>query len=193
MQIWHPGTQGGAAVANLLLGDAVPGGKLPFTWPRHVGQVPIFYAQRKSHSPDSENKRYWNEESEPLFPFGHGLGYSQFRFSNLRLDRAQVKVGETLKVYVDLLNEGSCRASEVVQLYIHQRYGSACRPARELKGFERVMLGPGELRTIAFDLGPQELRYWSAAVRDWVQESAEFDIWLGGDSNASLHASFEVS
>jgi beta-glucosidase len=193
MQIWHPGTGGGEAVANLLFGDAVPGGKLPYTWPRHVGQLPVIYAHRQSHAPDSEGKRYWNEESEPLFAFGHGLSYATFAFSNLKLDRTTMKVGETLTARVDVENTGRVAADEVAQLYIHQRYGSTCRPVRELKGFERVTLAPGESTTLAFELGPDELRYWSTAARDWVQEPATFDVWIGGDSTASLHASFEVT
>lgn len=143
MQIWHPGTRGGEAVANLLLGDAVPGGKLPYTWPRHVGQIPIVYSQRRSHAPETEGQRYWNEASTPLFAFGYGLSYSSFAFSNIRLDRSMMKVGETLSVSVDLKNTGTIAAEEVVQLYIHQRHGSASRPARELKGFERVTLDSG--------------------------------------------------
>ena len=193
MQIWHPGTRGGEAVANLLYGDAVPGGKLPYTWPRHVGQVPIIYSQRRSHAPETEGQRYWNEESEPLFAFGYGLSYTAFEFSNIRLDRSTVKIGETLTIRVDLTNKGEIPADEVAQLYIHQRYGSTSRPTRELKGFERLELAAGETRMVAFKLGPQELRYWSTPTRDWVQEPAAFDIWIGSDSTAALHASFEVT
>jgi beta-glucosidase len=193
MQIWHPGTRGGEAVANLLFGDAVPGGKLPYTWPRHVGQIPIIYSQRKSHAPETENQRYWNEESAPLFAFGHGLSYSTFTFSDLRLNRSTIGIGATLSVSVDLHNTGNISADEVAQLYIHQRYGSASRPARELKGFERVTLPAGETRTVVFELGPEELQYWSTATRGWVQEPAVFDVWVGGDSMASLHATFEVT
>ena len=193
MQIWHPGTRGGEAVANLLLGDVVPGGKLPYTWPRHVGQVPIVYSQRKSHAPETEGQRYWNEESVPLFVFGYGLSYSTFSFSNIRLDRSMMKIGETLSVSVDLMNAGQISADEVAQLYIHQRYGSASRPARELKGFERVTLAAGKTRTVVFELGPEELQYWSTAARGWIQEPTIFDVWVGGDSMASLHTTFEVT
>jgi beta-glucosidase len=192
MQIWHPGTRGGEAVANLLCGDAVPGGKLPYTWPRHVGQIPIVYSQRKSHAPGTERQRYWNEASVPLFDFGYGLSYSTFAFSNLRLDHSTIKIGEMLSVSVDLMNTGKISADEVAQLYIHQRYGSASRPARELKGFERVSLVAGETRTVVFELGPEELRYWSTPARGWVQEPTVFDVWVGGDSMASLHTTFEV-
>lgn len=193
MQIWHPGTRGGEAVANLLYGDAVPGGKLPYTWPRHVGQIPTIYSQRQSHAPETEGKRYWNEESTPLFAFGHGLSYSTFEFSNLRLTRSSMKVGESLSVLVDLTNTGAMAADEVAQLYIHQRYGSTSRPARELKGFQRITLATGETKTLVFELGHPELRYWSTAAREWVQEAAMFDVWVGNDSNAQLHVLFEVT
>jgi len=193
MQIWHPGTRGGEAIANLLLGEAVPGGKLPYSWPRHVGQIPTIYSARKSHAPETETQRYWNEESAALFAFGHGLSYSSFEFSNLKLDRPTIKVGEALSLCVDLTNTGAIAADEVAQLYIHQRYGSTSRPARELKGFERVALAAGETRTLLFKIESEELSYWSTAVRDWIQEPTVFDLWIGGDSNASLHASFEVT
>jgi beta-glucosidase len=193
MQIWHPGTRGGEAVANLLFGDAVPGGKLPYTWPRHVGQIPIVYSQRKSHAPETEGQRYWNEESTPLFEFGFGLSYCAFEFSNIGLDRATMKIGETLSISVDVTNKGRVSADEVAQLYIHQRHGSTSRPARELKGFKRTTLAAGETRTLIFRLGPEELRYWSTAARDWVQEPTVFDVWAGNDSTAPLHASFEVT
>jgi beta-glucosidase len=193
MQIWHPGTRGGEAAANLLFGDAVPGGKLPYTWPRHVGQVPIVYSQRPSHAPETEGQRYWNEESTPLFPFGYGLSYGTFEFSNLRLDRAVIQIGDNLSVSVDVTNKGGLPADEVAQLYLHQRYGSTSRPARELKGFERVTLAAAETRTLVFTLGPGELRFWSTPARDWVQEPSVFDVWIGNDSTAALRASFEVT
>jgi beta-glucosidase-like glycosyl hydrolase len=182
-----------AARASVLYGDAVPGGKLPYTWPRHVGQVPIFHSQRKSHAPETEGQRYWNEESAALFAFGHGLSYTAFEFSNLPLDRSTMKIGETMSMRVDLTNTGKISADEVAQLYIHQRYGSTSRPARELKGFERLTLAAGESRTLVFKLGPQELRYWSTPVRDWLQEPTVFDVWIGSDSTAALQASFEVT
>jgi beta-glucosidase len=193
LDIWYPGTQSGAAVANLLFGDAAPGGKLPFTWPRTVGQVPMPYAHLRSHAPADQSRRYWDEESTPLFCFGHGLGYTRFAYSQLTTDRDTIAPGDTLAVSVDVTNTGSRAGDEVVQLYIHQRHGSASRPVRELKGFQRVTLEPSETRTVRFALGPSELRYWNAATRDWVIDSSTFDLWVGGDSTADLATTFRVA
>ncbi|HEV2127755.1 MAG TPA: glycoside hydrolase family 3 N-terminal domain-containing protein, partial [Thermomicrobiales bacterium] len=180
LDIWYPGTRGGEAVANLLFGDAVPGGKLPFTWPRAVGQVPMIYNHTASHEPQKQGTRYWDEASTPLFPFGHGLSYGRFEYRNPTLDRDRIAAGETLTVSVEVVNIGACTGDEVVQLYIHQRHGRAARPVRELKGFRRVTLEPEASQRIEFTLGPDELRYWHALERDWVIDAATFDVWVGG-------------
>jgi beta-glucosidase len=192
MMIWYPGTRGGEAVANLVFGDAVPGGKLPYAWPRNIGQVPLPYARLRSHKPDWAEERYWNEANGPLYPFGHGLSYTAFSYGGLSLSAERIAPGEVLEVSVEVTNTGQVAGDEVVQLYIHQRYGSASRPVRALKGFERVTLAPGETRVVRFALGPDELRYWSTANRDWVQDETVFDLWVGGDSTAPLTATFEV-
>ena len=192
LEVWYPGTEGGHAVANLLFGDASPGGKLPVTWMKHVGQIPIYYSHNLTQNPDEQDKRYWNEKSVPLYPFGYGLSYTSFALSNLKVNQTEIKIGNDLEVTVDIKNTGSRAGDEVVQLYIHQQAGSASRPVRELKGFERVMLAPGETKTVRFKLGPDQLRYWSAAVKNWVQEAEIFDVWVGNDSTASLHATFKV-
>jgi beta-glucosidase len=193
LDVWYPGTQGGNAVANLLFGDAVPGGKLPFTWPRDSGQVPIYYAHNTTQAPENQGKRYWDEESTPLYPFGYGLSYSKISFSNLKLSRSEIKPGETIDVSVDLENTGVSSADEVAQIYIHQQYGSTSRPVRELKGFERVTLAAHEKKTVHFSLGNDELTYWSTATKSWVEEPATFDVWVGADSTASLHANFNIT
>jgi len=193
LEIWYPGTAGGTGVANLLYGDAVPGGKLPFTWPRNVGQVPINYAHNRTQAPENQGKRYWEEESTPLYPFGYGLSYSSFRYSNLKIDRREIKPGEILQISVDLENIGNVAADEVGQLYIHQRWGSASRPVKELKGFERVSLAPHEKKTLHFELGKDELSYWSTEQKQWVQDTADFDLWIGGDSDALLQANFSIT
>jgi beta-glucosidase len=193
LDIWYPGSQGGTAVANLLLGDVSPGGKLPFTWPRTVGQVPMIYAHTTSHEPENQERRYWDEESTPLFPFGFGLSYARFDYSDLVLDRQVLAAGESLTASVTVTNTGERAADEVVQLYLHQRHGSASRPVRELKGFQRVHLEAGASRTVKLTVGPAELRYWSAGVRDFVLDASTFDVWVGGDSTAELTTTFTTT
>jgi beta-glucosidase len=193
LDIWYPGTQGGAAVANLLFGDVAPGGKLPFTWPRTVGQVPMVYSHTRSHEPENQGRRYWDEASTPLFPFGHGLGYGRFQYSNVSVDRSSAPPDGTVMVSVDVTNTADREGDEVVQLYLHQRYGSASRPVRELKGFQRITLAAGESRTLSFPVGPDQRRYWNAATRDWVTDASTFDVWVGGDSTASSGTTFEVT
>lgn len=192
LEAWYPGTQGGNAVANLLVGDAVPGGKLPITWPRDVGHLPMFYAHNTTQAPENQGKRYWEEESTPLYPFGYGLSYSSFRFSNLKLKRSQIKQGETIEATFDVENTGDVSADEVAQLYMHQQSGSASRPVRELKGFQRITLPAHASKTVRLSLGKSELSYWSSSKRDWVTEPASFDVWVGGNSDATLHSSFVV-
>jgi beta-glucosidase len=193
LDIWYPGTQGGAAVANLLFGDVSPGGKLPFTWPRTVGQVPMIYAHTRSHEPENQVNRYWDEASTPLFPFGHGLSYGRFAYTDLAVDEPTTTTDGTSTVSVTVTNSGDREADEVVQLYLHQRYGTASRPVRELKGFQRLTLAAGQSRTLAFPVGPDERRYWNAAVRDWVLDTSTFDVWVGGDSTAPLGTTIEIT
>ena len=190
LDIWYPGTQGGAAVANLLFGDVSPSGKLPFTWPRHVGHVPLTYLHTGSHEPQNQGRRYWDDPSTPLFPFGHGLSYASFEYSDLTVDQQSVEPDGTVTVSVQVTNVGDREAADVVQLYIHQRHGSASRPVRELKGFRRLTLAPGASQQVQFRLGPEHRRYWSATTRDWVLDDTVFDVWVGADSTAELTSIF---
>ena len=195
LEAWEPGTEGGHAVADILFGDANPGGKLPVTFPRKGSHAPLYYARNLTHSPEGSpmyNPRYWDGLPVPLYPFGYGLSYTTFSITNLKTSAARIKVGETLTVTADVTNTGKLAGDEVVQLYIHQRFGSDSRPMRELKGFARIPLQPGETRTVTFELGPDALKYWSTNAGAWVQEAAAFDIWVGADSLATLHAEFEV-
>ncbi len=193
LEIWYPGTQGGTAVANLLFGDVSPGGKLPLTWPRTAGQIPMVHSHTISHEPEHQARRYWDEESTPLFPFGHGLSYARFEYGDLAVDRSAAVTTETVTASVRVTNTSARAADEVVQLYLHQRHGSASRPGRELKGFRRVTLAAGESRRLEFPIGPAERRYWNAAVRDWVGDPSTFDVWVGGDSTATLATTFEIT
>lgn len=192
LHVWYPGSQGGAAVARLLFGDVSPAGRLPFTWPRSVGQVPLYYGHLTGFQPETQGRRYWDEESTPLYPFGYGLSYATFRYSALTLDKSSMAVGETAVVSVDVSNESPRSADEVVQLYIHQRHGTSSRPVRELKGFQRVTVPGHSTRTVRFPLGPDELRYWSPAKRAWTQDATTIDVWVGGDVNADLAGVLKV-
>lgn len=196
LEAWEPGSEGGNAVADILFGDVNPGGKLPVCFPRQGNHAPLYYARNTTHSPEGHpmyNPRYWDGLPTPLFPFGYGLSYTTFAIENLRLSTPQVKVGGSLEVTVEVCNTGTRPGDEVVQLYIHQRAGSDSRPMRELKGFQRVSLQPGEVQTLTFTLGPSELGHWSANAGKWVQDAEVFEIWVGADSQAELHAEFKVT
>jgi len=195
LEAWEPGSEGGHAVADILFGDVNPGGKLPVCFPRSASHAPLYYARTLTHLPESSERyvsRYWDSPTTPLYPFGFGLSYTTFAFSNLKVSAARVKVGDSVTVSVDVSNSGKVAGDEVAQLYIHQKWGSDSRPMRELKGFERVTLQPGETKTVTFQLSPDELQYWSTNVGQWIQEAAEFDVWVGADSLATLHTKLEV-
>ena len=195
LEAWYPGTEGGNAVADVLFGDVNPGGKLPVSWPREAGAEPLYYNHNLTQDPEDApqfKSRYWDVESKPLFPFGYGLSYTTFEFTNLRLSKPTIRAGEATEVSVDVKNTGSVAGDVVAQVYIHQRWGSASRPVRELKGFRRVTLGARETRTLEFPLGREELEFWSPQTRKWAVEPATFDVWVGGDSKASLHADLAV-
>jgi beta-glucosidase len=192
VNIWYPGTQGGAAVANVLFGDVTPGGKLPFNWVRSIGQVPLPYSRMVTHQPKERQNRYWNEQGTALYPFGFGLSYARFSFDNIKVKRPVVGLGEDVIIWVDITNTGACSGTEVAQLYIHQHHGSAARPIRELKGFKRITLAPDETQTVEFKLSAKDLSYWSAASRNWVQDETIIDLMIGSDSTATLSTSLEV-
>ncbi len=196
LQAWYPGTEGGNAIADVLFGDVNPGGKLPVTWPRTVGQEPLYYNHNLTHEPEDKpdfTSRYWDVSTKPLYPFGYGLSYSTFKFGNLRLSKSRVAIGEATEVSVDVTNVSQIAGDAVAQVYIHQQSGSASRPVRQLKGFRRVRLSPGETQTLTFPLGSDELSFWSPQTKKWGEEAAVFDVWAGEDSTAPLHAEFEVA
>jgi beta-glucosidase len=195
LEAWEPGSEGGHAVAGILFGDDNPGGKLPVSFPRKGSHAPLYYARNLTHMPEGSpmyHSRYWDGPTTPLYPFGFGQSYTTFSITNLKVSPPQVKVGNSVAVTADVTNTGPVVGDEVVQLYIHQKAGSDSRPVRELKGFERLTLKPGETKIVTFPLGPAELGYWSTNAGKWVQEAEAFDIWAGADSLATLHADLEV-
>ena len=196
LEAWYPGTEGGNAVADVLFGDVNPGGKLPVSWPRTAGAEPLYYNHTRTHAPEDApdfTSRYWDINSKPLYPFGYGLSYSNFKFANLHLSKTSLHLGEATEVSVDVTNSGSVAGDAVAQVYIHQRYGSASRPVRQLKGFKRIAIQPGETKTLTFPLGKDELEYWNPQTKQWGVEPSEFDVWAGEDSTASLHADLTVT
>jgi beta-glucosidase len=196
LEVWYPGSQGGNGVADVLFGDANPAGHLPVSWPRTSSTAPVYYDHNLTQAPEDApdfKSRYWDIRNTPLFPFGYGLSYTTFSFDNLKLSQAEAKVGTNLEVSVDIANTGARAGDAVVQLYIHQRAGSASRPVRQLKGFQRVNLAAGAKQTVHFTLGKDELQFWSPATKQWVVEPEQFDVWVGGDSTAKLHGEFGLT
>jgi beta-glucosidase len=196
LEAWYPGTEGGNAIADVLFGAVNPGGKLPVSWPRVAGDEPLYYNHNLTHEPEDRpqfTSRYWDVQSKPLYPFGYGLSYTTFKFANLKLSRPTISTDGKTQVSVDVTNSGSVSGDTVAQVYIHQRYGSASRPVRQLKGFQRVALLPGETKTLTFPLGKDELESWSPQTKQWGVEPSTFDVWAGEDSTANLHAEFTVT
>lgn len=196
VEAWYPGSEGGNAVADVLVGDVNPGGKLPISWARTAGEEPLYYNHNLTHEPEDKpdfSSRYWDISSKPLFPFGYGLSYTTFRFDHLRLGNSTIKAGDSTEVQVDVTNTGSVAGDAVAQLYIHQRWGSASRPVRQLEGFQRLTLNPGETRTLKFQLGKDELQFWSPQTNAWAVEPSTFDVWAGEDSTAGLHTELTVT
>ncbi|HEX7018399.1 MAG TPA: beta-glucosidase BglX [Gemmatimonadaceae bacterium] len=196
LESWLPGVEGGNAVADVLFGDVNPGGKLNVSWPRSAGQEPLYYNHNLTQEPESDPRftsRYWDLSSKPLYPFGYGLSYTSFKFANLRLSKTRMKAGDSTDVAVDVTNTGSVAGDAVAQLYIHQRAGSASRPVRQLEGFSRVALAPGETKTLHFRLGRNELQFWSPQTERWSVEPGTFDVWAGESSTAELHTELTVA
>jgi beta-glucosidase len=195
LETWFAGTEAGNAVADVLFGDVNPGGKLPVTFPRAVGQIPIFYNMMNTGRPfDASNKytsKYLDIPNTPLYPFGYGLSYTTFQLGNLRLSAKQIAPTGSLTVSVDVQNTGSREGTEVVQLYIRDLVGSMTRPVKELKGFERVSLRAGETRTVTFTLKSEHLGFYNAQNKFTV-EPGDFKVWVGQNSASGLEADFTV-
>ena len=173
---WYLGQETGTAVADVLFGDYNPGGKLPITVPRTVGQLPDYYYQKPS-----AKREYLGTTTQPLFPFGYGLSYSAFKYSNLRLAPETIGPQGQTKVSVDVTNTGKLRGDEVAQLYIRDEVSSVTRPVKELRGFQRIALDPGQSRTVEFTLGPKQLSFLDRDMHR-VVEPGTFKIMVGGNS-----------
>ena len=184
---WYVGQEGGHAVADMLFGRINPGGKLTVSMPRSVGDLPIFY----NRHPSARARNYVEGRAAPLFPFGHGLSYTQFELSTPRLEKSEIKVGETAIVEIDVVNKGNCAGDEVVQLYVRDDISSVPRPVLELKRFQRVSLRPGESRTIRLELDADALAFWNADMA-WAVERGTFTLSAGASSASTKSATLSV-
>lgn len=208
---FHPGTMGGDALADILFGKVNPSGKTPVTFPKKVGQIPIYYAHRNTGRPAQPQEIlledipleagqtslgcrsfFLDEGVNPLYPFGYGLSYTSFAYSDLKLDASELKSGDTLRVSVKLKNTGKYDGAEVVQLYVQDKVGSVTRPVKELKGFRRINLAAGEQTDVLFELPVQELAFWNLEMKK-VVEPGDFRLWVGTNSQEGLSVDFKVS
>ena len=207
---FHPGTMGGPALADLLWGKAVPSGKAPVTFPRMVGQIPVYYAHNNTGRPATRNEVLLNDIAveagqtslgctsfymdagfDPLFPFGYGLSYTTFKYSNIKLASDVLKKDDVLTVTFDLENTGKYEGTEVAQLYIQDKIGSVTRPVKELKRFTRVTLKPGEKKSVSFELPVSELAFWNIDMVK-VVEPGDFGLWVATDSQSGEEVFFKV-
>src|SRR4026209_1579563 len=195
LESWMGGTESGNAIADILFGDVNPGGKLPVTVPRTVGQVPIYYNHMNTGRPPEAQNRYTSKYYDlpwtPLFPFGYGLSYTTFKIGKLQLSAPRISASGKLTVSVEVENTGKRAGDEVVQLYVRDLVASMTRPVKELKGFQRVSLQPGEKRRVEFVLGPEHLGFWNREMR-YVVEPGEFQVMVGANSVDVLEAKFNV-
>jgi beta-glucosidase len=195
LEAWYPGTEGGHAVADVLFGKVNPGGKLPMSFPRNVGQIPIFYNELPTGRPYDPNNKYTSKYLDvvntPQYPFGYGLSYTTFALSNLHLSASSIAAAGTLTVTANITNTGTRAGDDVVQLYIHDQVASILQPVRRLDGFQRVTLRPGQTRTVTFQLGPASLGFYNNQGQ-FAVEPGGFDVYVGDSSTGGLHGQFTV-
>lgn len=196
LEVWHGGIQAGNAVADVLFGDYNPGGKLPVTFPKSTGQCPTYYGRKNAGRPVGADKMfavgYMNSEYVPVYPFGYGLSYTTFEYSNLKIDPVSIGRKGTLRMSADVKNTGARQGDEVVQLYISDTISSITRPVKELKGFKRITLQPGETKNVEFKLKTGDIGYYNNDGKI-VLEPGEFEVWIGGSSASGLNGVFNLT
>ena len=196
LEAWYPGTMGAEAVTDIVFGQYNPSGKLTMTFPRSVGQVPVFYYEKNTGRPiylpnDKYKSKYLDSPNEPLYPFGYGLSYTDFKYSNLTLSSPKMKKGHTIDATVTVTNIGSRTGEETVQLYIRDLIGSVTRPVKQLKGFQKLVLAPGESRTVTFTIDDEMLSFWKHDMTFGI-EDGDFKVMVGGSSSDLLQTSFSL-
>ncbi len=195
LECWHLGSQSGNAIADVLFGDYNPSGKLPVSFPYNVGQEPLYYNHKNTGRPNSPihvtYSGYTDSPKTALYPFGYGLSYTTFQYKNLKLNKTKISKNGEIIVSVEVSNIGKFDGEEVVQLYIRDLVGSITRPVKELKGFEKIAIKAGEKKTVTFIINAETLQFYTANKK-WEVEPGDFNIWIGGDSNAPLKASFTI-
>jgi len=193
---WHPGIEAGNAIADVLFGNYNPSGKLSATFPRNLGQVPIYYNHKNTGRPSAPNSpkfqsNYLDAPNTPLFPFGYGLSYTSFSYSGLSIDKKEIKAGEKITASVTVTNNGNYDGEEVVQLYIRDVVGSITRPLKELKGFQKVLLKKGESKKITFSIGIDDLKFYNYDLK-WIAEPGDFEVMIGTNSEQVNKAGFKL-
>ncbi|QOI98740.1 MAG: beta-glucosidase BglX [Flammeovirgaceae bacterium] len=198
VNVWFGGSEAGDAIADVLFGDVNPSGKLTTTFPQHVGQVPMYYAQKNTGRPLANGQwfqkfrsNYLDVSNDPVYPFGYGLSYTTFSYSNLTLSSKEMKPQDSIRVTVEITNSGTREGAEVVQLYIRDLVGSVTRPVKELKGFQKIVLKPGEKQTVSFIITEKELSFYRADLT-YGAEPGTFHVFVGGNSRDVLQAEFEL-
>ena len=195
VQAWYPGVEAGNAIADVLFGDASPSARLPLSWPRSVGQIPVYYNHKNTGrptSPDRWHTGYLDESKEPLFPFGYGLTYTAFAYSDLRVETPTITPYGALHMTAEIKNTGSRTGTEVVQLYVHDRVAPTSRPVRELKGFSRITLAPGQSKEVDFAVQASDLGSYDPQMH-WVVPSGIYDVWIAPNAASGIAATFQVS
>jgi len=185
LEAWYPGTLAGPAISSILFGEAIPSGKLSMTFPRNVGQIPIYYNHKMTGRPLDENQKYTSKyldvANSPLYPFGWGLSYTSFSYGDIKLSNARMKASDKITLTIPVSNTGKYDAEEVVQLYIRDMVGSVTRPVKELKGFQKIFLKKGETKTVTFTIAVDDLKFYNANLK-WAAEPGEFRVFVGGNS-----------
>jgi len=193
---WQPGFETGNALADVLTGKVNPSGKLPVTFPRSLGQVPIYYNQLNTGRPQQQQGQMWtsgylDSPTSPAYPFGFGLSYTKYSYSNLKLNKSQYKMGEIVEVSITMTNTGGLAGEEIVQCYTRDLAADIARPVKELKGFEKIKLNAGESRVVTFRLSEKDLSYWNNELK-WKADPGKFKVFVGGNSRDVKEGEFEL-